>query len=179
MEGTIGEIRMFGGNFGPRGWALCQGQTLNISQNTALFSILGTTFGGNGQTTFMLPDFRGRLAVGAGNGPGLKPYSLGEVGGNENVTLTIQNMPSHNHGVTGTVSLPSLNDTGNNESPDGTFPASNGTNQYSNAPDSNMGALKVNLQTALNGGNVPVAILQPYLAMNYIVCLEGIFPSRN
>ncbi|MEP6674784.1 MAG: tail fiber protein [Ferruginibacter sp.] len=179
MEGTIAEIRMFGGSFGPRGWALCQGQTLNISTNTALFSLIGTTFGGNGINTFQLPDFQGRMPVGAGSGAGLKPFSLGQVGGNNSITISLANMPSHNHGVTGTVSLPSLSDSGNNESPDGTFPASNGTQQYASTHDSNMGALAVNLATALAGSNQPVDNTPPYLCVNYIICLEGIFPSRN
>src|SRR5215204_3802779 len=96
-EGTIAEIRLFAGNFAPRSWAFCQGQIMSIAQNTALFSILGTTYGGNGQTTFALPDFRGRVAVGAGGGPGLVNISLGEVSGEPTHTLIRQEMPSHNH----------------------------------------------------------------------------------
>src|SRR3954468_23228168 len=98
-EPFLGEIRMFGGNFAPRGWAFCNGQILSIAQNTALFSLLGTTYGGNGQTTFGLPDLRGRVAVSAGQGPGLSNYSLGELAGSESVTLTSANMPAHNHSV--------------------------------------------------------------------------------
>src|SRR4051794_10683767 len=96
-EPFIGEVIMFAGNFAPRGWALCQGQLLSIAQNTALFSILGTTYGGNGQTTFALPDLRGRVPLGQGQGPGLSSYVLGEVAGNENVTLISTQMPQHNH----------------------------------------------------------------------------------
>src|SRR5690349_13883210 len=99
-EPFIGEIIMFAGNFAPRGWAFCQGQILSIAQNTALFSILGTTYGGNGQTTFALPDFRGRVPVGQGQGPGLSSYVLGEVSGTESTTLLTTNMPVHNHGLT-------------------------------------------------------------------------------
>ncbi len=97
MEGMIGEVRMFAGNFAPRSWALCEGQLLPISQNTALFSILGTTYGGDGRTTFALPDLRGRVPIQQGNGPGLSSYNLGLKGGHEQVTLTEPNMPSHNH----------------------------------------------------------------------------------
>src|SRR6476620_8139642 len=101
MEGYIAESRLFAGNFAPRGWAFCQGQLLSISQNTALFSILGTTYGGNGQTTFGLPDLRGRVPIhsGGSQGPGLSPYDLGEMGGTETNTLTINQMPAHNHTV--------------------------------------------------------------------------------
>src|SRR5215211_5950019 len=101
MEGYIAEIRLFAGNFAPRGWAFCYGQILSIAQNTALFSLLGTTYGGNGQTTFALPDFRSRVPVGAGTGPGLANISLGEVSGHETVTLLLNQMPVHTHPVTG------------------------------------------------------------------------------
>src|SRR5215207_9632471 len=96
-EPFIGEIRMFGGNFAPRGWAFCEGQLLSIAQNTALFSILGTTYGGNGTTTFALPDLRGRVPIQPGQGPGLSPYTLGQMSGQENVTLLITNIPAHTH----------------------------------------------------------------------------------
>src|SRR5688572_18111229 len=97
MDEFIAIIKMFGGNFAPRGWALCNGQILSIAQNTALFSLLGTTFGGNGQTTFALPDLRGRVPIHPGQGPGLSNYSLGQQAGTETVTLTINNMPAHGH----------------------------------------------------------------------------------
>src|SRR3982074_103263 len=99
MDGYIGEIRMFAGNFAPRNWATCDGQLLAIAQNTALFSILGTTYGGNGQTTFALPDLRGRGPTHAGQGPGLTNHVLGETGGAENVTLTVGQIPVHNHSL--------------------------------------------------------------------------------
>src|SRR6188768_3694227 len=102
---------MFAGNFAPRNWAFCQGQILSIAQNTALFSLLGTTYGGNGQTTFALPDFRGRVAVGTGQGPGLANITLGELSGSPTVTLTINNMPAHNHPLTGSVTPQVNNDT--------------------------------------------------------------------
>src|SRR6476660_4017904 len=99
MEGTIAEIRLFAGNFAPRSWAFCAGQILSIAQNTALFALLGTTYGGNGQTTFALPDFRGRIAVGTGSGPGLPIMDLGEVAGEPTHTLITTEMPAHNHTV--------------------------------------------------------------------------------
>src|SRR5688500_15190919 len=97
MEGTIGEIRLFAGNFAPRSWAFCSGQILSIAQNTALFSILGTTYGGNGQTTFALPDLRGRVPLSPGQGPGLPNYTLGQMSGETTHTLTQSEMPTHNH----------------------------------------------------------------------------------
>src|SRR5450631_2987711 len=118
-EPFLGEIRMFGFNFNPQGWAQCNGQLMAISQNTALFSLLGTNFGGNGQTTFGLPDLRGRVPVHAGQGPGLSPYNIGEQTGTENVTLLSSQMPSHSHGV-------SANLAANSGSPLNAFPSNDG-----------------------------------------------------
>lgn len=182
---------MFGGNFAPRGWQFCNGQILSIQQNTALFSLLGTTYGGNGQTTFGLPDLRSRLPIHSGNGqagPGLTPRALGESGGTEGTTLLLNQMPIHNHAITGTVSLPSC-------STDGTAPAPaaglhigkvvdpSGTvtdiNLYTNStPDIQLGC-GANLQAAVAGGSQPVALMNPFLAVNFIIALEGIYPSRN
>ncbi len=180
MEGTIGEIRMFAGNFAPRNWAYCQNQITSIASNSALFSILGTTYGGNGQTTFALPDFRGRTAVGTGNGPGLSEYSLGQMGGTENTTLTVNNMPSHNHAVTGTVTVKASSDgttesdpTGKNLGPSNTYTTT------ADLVDMAAGNTDVRLNTVPVGNNSPVSNIQPYLAMNYIICMYGIFPSRN
>ena len=160
---------MFAGNFAPRGWAFCQGQTLAIASNTALFSILGTTYGGNGQTTFMLPDFRSRVAVGAGQGPGLSSYNLGQAAGVESETLTINQMPAHFHTV-----APACNsDDGTEGFPEGNCPAAGG--KYAATPNNSMKAYN----SGNTGGSNPVPILQPYLGMNYIICIEGIYPSRN
>lgn len=186
MEGTIGEIRMFAGTFAPRNWAFCAGQLMSISQNTALFSILGTTYGGNGQTTFALPDLRGRAPIGAGQGPGLSNISLGEVSGTETVTLLTTQMPAHTHTatLTGTVSLGCVDDNGNTDSPGGNrlaiAPA--GTQVYSNAAaDAAMAASNISgtVTIGIAGNSQPVPIRNPYLGMNYIICLFGIFPSRN
>src|SRR5215203_562757 len=178
MEGTIGEIRMFAGTFAPRNWAFCAGQLMSISQNTALFSILGTTFGGNGQTTFGLPDFRSRTNVGTGQGPGLSNVDLGEQAGVETVTLLTTQLPGHNHVINGVAT-----GLANNANPTGNAPgigavASNNApvNMYSNGTP----AAAMNSQVCgLAGGNQPHNNIQPYLGMNYIICLEGIFPSRN
>lgn len=190
MEGTIGEIRMFAGNFAPRAWAFCAGQLLSIAQNTALFSILGITYGGNGQTTFALPDLRGRCPVGTGQGPGLTNIVLGELSGTENVTLLTSQMPAHNHTasatVTGTVNLSCLEDAGSTDTPSGAHMAisPSGAHIYSpNPPDAAMGSSPIsataNVTIGISGSSQPVPIRNPYLGMNYIICLEGIFPSRN
>jgi microcystin-dependent protein len=192
MEGTIGEIRMFAGTFAPRNWAFCAGQLMSISQNTALFSILGTTYGGNGQTTFALPDLRSRVPVGTGQGPGLSNITLGEVSGTETVTLLTTQMPAHTHTaqatVTGTSAQKCLDDTGLGDTPGGQFPAIStaGSKIYTNAtqtPDATMGASPITATATVTigiaGNSQPVPIRNPYLGMNYIICLFGIFPSRN
>jgi microcystin-dependent protein len=181
MEGTIGEIRMFAGNFAPRNWAFCANQILAIAQNTALFSILGTTYGGNGQTTFALPDFRGRVALGTGQGPGLANVSLGELAGSPTVTLTTSTMPAHNHTLTGQVNLQVNNDNAS-LSDDATNKRFAATGQLFTAATGDlvpMAAAQSTLAVGVNGGSQPFSILPPYLGMNYIICLFGIFPSRN
>jgi microcystin-dependent protein len=177
-EPFIGEIIMFAGNFNPRGWAFCQGQILSIAQNTALFSILGTTYGGNGQTTFALPDLRGRVPVGAGQGPGLPSVTLGEVSGSPTHTLIINEMPAHNH-------LIGANANNANDSlPANAFPAAAVIPTQGNTSVSayNTGTDGTNMNAGMcknTGGSQPFSIMQPYLGMNYIIALEGIFPSRN
>ena len=178
MEGYIAELRLFAGNFAPRGWAFCQGQILSIAQNTALFSLLGTTFGGNGQTTFALPDFRGRVAVGTGQGPGLPPVSLGQMAGEPTHTLINTEMPAHNHVINGNASglannaNPSGNSLGIGAVSSGNAPV----NMYNNAAPN----VQLNAQTCgIAGGSQPHNNMQPYLGMNYIICMEGIYPSRN
>ncbi|HEX4137512.1 MAG TPA: tail fiber protein [Bryobacteraceae bacterium] len=182
-EPYLGEIRMFGFNFAPQGWAMCNGQLLPINQNTALFSLLGTSYGGNGSTTFALPDLRGRVAIQQGSGVGLTPYVIGEVGGSENVTLTAQQMPTHNHavgcdgsntGVGGSAFGVGTGGTPTNHIPG--LATSPGDAAYSNnAPNATMNPAMIG--TA--GGNVPHPNVQPYLALTFCIALEGIFPSRN
>lgn len=172
QEGFIGEIRMFAGNFEPRGWAFCDGRILSIAQNTALFSILGTTYGGNGQTTFALPDFRSRVPVGAGQGPGLSQVVLGEMAGAETVTLNVNQMPTHSHTVN------AVTTEGNQSSPFGNLLADTKAldKEYSNA---NANTTMKASMIGPAGGNQPFSVLQPYTGMNYIICLEGIYPARN
>jgi microcystin-dependent protein len=163
MEGMIGEVRMFAGNFAPRNWALCEGQLLPISENTALFSILGTTYGGDGRTTFALPDLRGRVPIQHGQGQGLSAYNLGQKGGHEEITLTNLNMPSHNHQAT-IPATDNADELGNEDA---------AQKVKSNSPD------VLNATTQNSGGNQPIGIVQPYLSLNFIICLYGIFPSRS
>jgi microcystin-dependent protein len=178
MDPFLGEIRMTGFNFAPVGWALCQGQTLAISQYSALFALLGTTYGGNGQTTFQLPDLQGRVPINWGNGAGLTPYVIGEKAGTENVTLLSNQMPAHNHliGVN--------NQNGPNSDPTNGYLAVGNSGgrtpvialDYTGAaPTGNLAANAVSVA----GGNVPHANLQPFLAVNFIIALSGIFPSRS
>lgn len=182
MEGTIAEIRMFAGTFAPRNWAFCQGQILSISQNTALFSLLGTTYGGNGTTTFALPDFQGRTPVGTGSGAGLSSYELGQVGGAENTTLLLNNLPAHNHAsVTGSLAMPGHNTAANTEEPANAYPGTNtGISQYYNGNDgSTFSQVNVNLAVQPVGNSMPFTNIQPVIGMNMVICLYGIFPSRN
>lgn len=167
----LAEIRLFAGNFAPRGWAFCNGQILSISQNTALFSLLGTTYGGNGQTTFALPDLRGRVPISQGQGPGLPLYSLGEMGGEPNHTLIQTEMPAHNHTVQ---SNKATNADATSSRPNGRVPAAGGA--YADTSDGS--ALQPDVIGAA-GGSQPHNNMQPYLGLNYIIALEGIFPSRN
>lgn len=178
MEGYIAQILLFAGNFAPRGWAFCQGQILSIAQNTALFSLLGTTYGGNGQTTFALPDLRGRTPIGAGQGPGLSPINLGQVGGTENTTLVITNMPAHNHTVT--VNPRAVTEAGDTSIPTNAYIANSGALDRefkASGTFVNMGA--ANATSGIAGGSQPFSIRNPYLGLNYIICMEGIYPSRN
>jgi microcystin-dependent protein len=176
QECFIGEVRLFAGNFAPRSWAFCNGQLLSISQNSALFSILGTTYGGDGRTTFGLPDLRGRVPVhvggGSGSGPGLSPYTLGQKGGQENVTLNTSQIPSHNHDLMGSPNAASAT------SPAGNLPGTTSrTRLYSSSSSANV-AMDMDAISSEGGGqsheNRP-----PYQGLNYIICLYGIYPSRN
>jgi microcystin-dependent protein len=176
-EPTIGTIKMFGGNFAPRSWALCQGQLLPINQNQSLYSILGTTYGGDGRTTFALPDLRGRAPIHEGTGPGLTPRPLGQRGGSETNTLTNNNLASHNHIASGKVKA--KNGAGDESNPGGGFPATAATDLYAEAAGTTMASDAVNVTINNNGGQQPVNNMQPYLVVNYIICLQGLFPSRN
>lgn len=172
VETFLGEIRMFAGNFAPTGWAFCQGQLLPIAQNQALFSLLGTTYGGDGRTTFALPDLRGRVPVGFGQGPGLSNRVIGDQFGSELVTLNINQMPSHNHTVN------AVTTEGNQNLPTNSLPANTKAldKEYSDAnANTTMKATMVNP----TGGNQPFGVTQPSLGVNFIIALQGIYPSRN
>ena len=181
MEGYIGEIRMFAGNFAPLDWAFCQGQLLAISQNTALFSLLGTTYGGDGRTNFALPDLRGKVPVGTGSGPGLTTRTLGQKVGAETTTLAVTNLPAHSHPVTVNVSIPASADEGNAETPENNVMAvaEEGTPYQTASDGTTMAAPTVTATAGNTGGGQSVNNMQPSLGLNYIICLYGIYPSRN
>ncbi|MCP4361480.1 MAG: phage tail protein [Chloroflexi bacterium] len=192
-EPFLAEIIMFGGNFAPRGWALCDGQLLPISQYSAVFSLLGTTYGGDGRTTFGLPDMRGRVPVHPGTGPGLTPRRLGESSGTEHNTLSVNQMPSHTHATTttATTSVPASTNSGTKELPAaGDFLAAGNVSgrpeaqiyiEAANAGttvDLSAGAT-VNVTVVNTGNGQQVNNMQPWLGVNFIIALEGTFPSRN
>lgn len=170
-EPFVGEIRMFAGNFAPRGWAYCDGQLLAVSQNDALFSLLGTIYGGDGRTTFGLPDMRGRLPIHAGSGPGLSPRRLGAKFGSENETLTVNQLPSHGHGFR--VSSAS----GNQNNTAGQYLASSPNVRLfrPGGANSNLNASSI----ANTGDSRSHTNMMPYLCVNFIIALVGIYPSRN
>jgi microcystin-dependent protein len=181
----LGMIILVPYNFAPRGWAFCNGQILAIAQNTALFSLLGTTFGGNGQTTFALPDLRGRVPLHSGGspGPGLSSYDLGQVGGVENITLLTNQMPMHTHVLTLAANV--KNALGNSKTPVGSVPAIEAagvTATYSTLPPdamTTMAATAITGTAANAGGSQPFPIIQPFLTLNFCIALQGIYPSRN
>ena len=174
MDPFLGQIIMFGGNFAPRGWALCDGQLLPISSYQALFSILGTTYGGDGRTTFGLPEMRGRVAVHAGHGPGLSDRRLGQKLGQENHILTTQEMPSHNH----TASLHGESAAANKANPSGNLLA--GASIYATPVAANNKVLAAESVIVANkGGGLQHNNMQPIQVVNYIIALQGTFPSRN
>ncbi len=177
MEGTLAEIRMFGGNFAPRGWFFCNGQLLSIAQWTAVFALVGTIYGGDGQVTFGLPDFRGRLAVGTGNGAGLSSVVLGEMSGFPTTTLLSSNLPAHNHQVTGSISPQAASDGALVSDPAGKYVGPG--DFYATNDPVNMAPIAISLPTTVVGSSSPISVTQPYLGMNFIICVEGIFPSRN
>ncbi|OXB08677.1 phage tail protein [Flavobacterium plurextorum] len=161
---------MFAGTFAPRGWLFCNGQLLPIPQYSTLFSIIGTTYGGDGINNFALPDLRGRVPVGQGQGPGLSPRNLGETSGNENVTLTISNMPAHNHQLNASTAV------GTSNVPTGNVLANTSVldKEYNGSPNTAMN----NASIGISGSNAPVTIMQPFQTINFIIAIEGIYPPR-
>lgn len=171
---------MFAGNFAPRGFQLCQGQLLPIQQYAALFSILGTTYGGNGTTNFQLPDLRGRSPIGQGQGPGLSVISLGEIAGSENVSILQTNMPAHNHLINVSTSNADQKPAQNNFLATTNDGARSNVIQYPTYQNAATSGATLNATSVtMAGSNVPVAIRNPYLGINYIIAIQGIFPSRN
>lgn len=188
MVPTLSEIRIFAGNFAPRSWAFCNGALLSIAQNSALFSLIGTMYGGDGRTTFALPDLRGRAPVGIGQGPGLQNWDLGQMQGSETTTMTVLNLPIHNHAATGHLKVASGN--GSVNSPAGAYLAASigrdsGTGQsvQVNVYDSTLGPNGnpngVGVTVGPTGGNTPFNNIQPSLGIYYIIAVEGIYPSRG
>lgn len=169
-EPFVGEIRMFAGNFAPRGWAFCDGQLLPIAQNDALFALVGTTYGGDGRTTFGLPDLRGRVPIHAGQGPGLSQRRLGSNGGAEQVTLAAAQMPAHTHALQGVAAPASQNTPGN------ALFAEPEHDAYARGGDA---APMAGAALGATGGGAAHANEPPTLAVRYIIALLGIFPSRN
>lgn len=170
----VAEIRIFPFNFAPRGWAFCDGQLLPLSQNTALFSLLGTTYGGNGKSNFALPDLQGRAAMQPGQGPGLSLHDLGESAGSETVSLLESEIPSHNHG------LRPMNEGATGNQPATSFaarPFGRGNNLYTTAT-SPMVSMNANM-LAPAGGDQPHNNMMPYLTLNFCIALQGVFPPRG
>jgi microcystin-dependent protein len=172
-EPFIGEIRMFGGSFAPAGWAFCNGALMPISENDALFTLIGTTYGGDGQETFALPDLQGRVPMHAGQGPGISQnYQLGETSGVENVTLTTQQIPIHSHPFTAS------NEIGQNAQPNNGFYAQVSTGQLYHEPFDPLVSMNAGMAQPA-GGSQPHENLQPYLAITFIISLFGVFPSQT
>lgn len=172
MDPYIGEIRLFAGSYAPMGWAFCNGQTLNVQQNTVLYSVIGNTFGGNPGSTFNLPDLRGRVPIHQGEGQGLTQRNYATSGGNSTVSLTLDQIPNHTHTI-------NSQSAANEISPAGTVwangPRTSTDNFYSNTPDIPMNAMAATPA----GGNQPHNNMQPYLVINYIIALEGVYPLKQ
>jgi microcystin-dependent protein len=172
-ESYIGSVVLFAGNFAPRGWAICDGSILSIAQNTALFSILGTTYGGNGQTTFALPDFRGRAPVSTGQGPGRQIYDLGEVGGVEQLTLSTSQMPTHSHNLT----VPTTEASPNSDAPNSNILAAQSSNFFAEVPTADN--VYGGVVASSVGNNLPFSVRPPSVVLTYIICLYGVYPPRS
>ena len=169
-EPFVGEVRMFGGNFAPRGWAFCDGQLLAVSQNDALFSLLGTIYGGDGRTTFGLPDLRGRVPIHQGQGPGLSERRLGSKGGAESVTVTTSQLPSHSHTLQGSTTLAT------EEGPGGNVTAQTESSVY--GTETPLSAMAADTIGAVGGSQSHTNVM-PFLCVHFIIALFGIYPSRH
>jgi microcystin-dependent protein len=192
MEGTMATILLFGGNFAPQNWTFCHGQLISISSNSALFALLGTQFGGDGHTTFALPDLRGRVPVGAGDGPGLTMHEPGQIWGRESAALTVAEMPSHSHNASlsdASASVPASSSDADKQDPAGRVLAKpketglSGTdvNAYVDSGNESLAPAPVSGDVAVanTGGGRSFSIAQPSLAIHYVICTQGLFPSRG
>lgn len=182
MEPFLGEIKMFGGNFPPRNYASCNGQVIAISQNSALFSLLGTTYGGNGTTTFALPNMQGRMPMHYGNGPGLPFVPLGAQIGQPAVNLTLAELAPHTHTMTATVNV--VTSAGTSRTPQNAYIAGDAGADANYAPgtatpDGTLAPGSVSLRVAPSGGNEPIPTQSPSVGVNFIIALQGLYPSRN
>lgn len=178
MDPILASVTLFAGNFAPKSWALCQGQLLAISQNTALFSLVGVTYGGDGRVTFALPDLRGRAVVGVGQMIGGSTYDPGQMEGTETTTLNISQMAAHVHSASVTIS-PSASTNAGTSSPSGAVYANTTENLYNPTADSSMAPYPATLTTGATGKNLPFSNLHPVLGMNYIICMQGVYPQRS
>jgi microcystin-dependent protein len=178
MEGVIGVVTTVAYDFAPRNWAYCNGQVLPIAQNQALFSILGTTYGGNGVTTFALPNLQSRSVVSQGSSGGLN-YQLGETEGTETATMTTATMPAHVHNGVVQLSLSASNQAGDQSSAENNYMGGNTANAFNTAANTTFGAPTYQATIGIAGGGVPFNTLMPYITLNYVICLYGLFPSRN
>lgn len=182
QDAMMGEIKMFAGNFAPQGWMFCQGQILNIAQNSALYSILGTTYGGDGRTNFALPNLCGRVPIGTGTGVGLTPRTVAQMGGSETVTLNVTQMPQHIHATNATTATATTNIPSSSVVPaSAQLPASGATaakkvNTYAEAAGNPNVTFTV---TYPSGNSQPHDNMMPYISMNYIICVMGIYPTRD
>jgi microcystin-dependent protein len=180
MDPFLGQISLLGCNFAPQGWALCQGQLLSIAQNTALFSLLGVNFGGDGRTNFQLPDLRGRAPVGFGQGPGLSAYTIGQTGGGETISISSANYPAHSHTLSAAASAATGNVPNDLFEAQGQTGGRGGTDNLSAYSGSGTPTtLATAALTPAAGGGQPHNNRQPYLALNFCIALQGIFPARN
>lgn len=186
-DNFVGEIRLFPFNFAPNGWALCQGQLLPINQNTALFSLLGTFYGGDGKSNFALPNLQGRVAIAQGQGPGLSSYVIGDTGGAETITVLTTQIPSHSHTLTPAGTLNARNAGGDRQTPAANVLAAESegaTATYSNASvnaSMKAGGVTFSGTTAVStaGGDTAHENRMPFLTLNYCIALQGIFPARS
>lgn len=175
MTPYLAQITGFGFSFAPKGWAYCAGQLMSIQQNAALFSILGTTYGGNGIQTFALPDLRGRVPISWGQGPGLSGYTLGEAAGQQSITVLPNQLPLHSHAFNANTGVSALGPPSPNILSQGPLLGVNQTLWYGTSANATLNATSISKV----GGSQPISVIQPYGVINYCVALTGIFPSRN